>query len=67
LSLQREQAKIKVQEETPVFKILNPVQVPIEKSRPHRSIILLGMMFLGIVSGIGIIIFQRLISRSTEN
>lgn len=41
LTKQLELAKIKVQEQTPVFKILNPAQVPLRKSKPSRTIIML--------------------------
>jgi capsular polysaccharide biosynthesis protein len=47
LAQQLEQAKIKVQEETPVIKILEPVQIPVEKSKPKRFLIILVSGFLG--------------------
>jgi uncharacterized protein involved in exopolysaccharide biosynthesis len=55
LSQQLEQAKIKVQEKTPVFKVINPATVPLKKSKPKTSIILIAMVFLGGFTGIGII------------
>ena len=42
LAKQLEQAKIKVQEETPVFKVLEPPTVPLVKSAPKRTFIMLG-------------------------
>jgi uncharacterized protein involved in exopolysaccharide biosynthesis len=36
LSKQHEQAKIRVEEETPVFKILEPARIPLKKSEPKR-------------------------------
>ena len=60
LSQQLEQAKLKVQQETPVFKVLNPAQVPLQKSKPKTSLILVGTMFLGIFVGIGIIFGKSL-------
>ncbi|MBO0949258.1 GNVR domain-containing protein [Fibrella forsythiae] len=42
LAKQLEQAKIRVQEETPVFKILDPPTVPLVKSAPKRTFIILG-------------------------
>lgn len=53
LAQQLEQAKIKVQEETPVIKILEPVQVPVERSKPRRSLILVVFAFLGGFIGVG--------------
>lgn len=41
LSQQLEQMKIKVQEETPVFSILNPVKIPNRKSKPKKALILM--------------------------
>lgn len=49
---QREQAKLNVQQEMPIIKILNPVQVPIEKSKPNRSFIILFSIFIGISYGL---------------
>ena len=52
LSQQLEQAKIKVKENTPVFTILEPVQVPIEKSEPERFKIVLLYSFFGVFIGL---------------
>ena len=53
LAQQLEQAQIKVKEDTPVFSIVKPVTVPIEKSKPNRPMILIIWTFLGGVIGIG--------------
>lgn len=42
-----EEAKIKLQQETPVFQILEPPVAPTLKSEPKKSIILLASAFLG--------------------
>jgi len=60
LSQQKEQAKIKVQQETPVFKVLNPIQVPIEKSRPKRSIIMMIILISGVITGIAAIYLKKI-------
>jgi uncharacterized protein involved in exopolysaccharide biosynthesis len=52
LATQLEQAKIQVKEETPVFTVLEPVRVPVEKSKPKRIIILFISSFLGLSFGI---------------
>jgi uncharacterized protein involved in exopolysaccharide biosynthesis len=62
LSQQLEQAKIKVQEETPVFKVLNPAQVPLQKSKPKTSLVLISMLLFGGIIGIGIV-FSKIIYR----
>ena len=52
---QYEQVKLQVKEETPVFSVIEPVQLPIEKSAPKRSFILIIFSFLGLLIGIGVI------------
>lgn len=40
-------ARAKVQQETPVFTIINPPQVPLKRSKPSKLMILIACMFLG--------------------
>jgi uncharacterized protein involved in exopolysaccharide biosynthesis len=55
LTNQTTEAKIKLQKETPVFKVLAPAQIPLKRSSPSRSLITLGALFLGLfVSLIGV-------------
>lgn len=42
-----EEAKIKLQQETPVFQVLDPPIAPTKKSEPKKAIILLFALFLG--------------------
>jgi uncharacterized protein involved in exopolysaccharide biosynthesis len=42
-----EEAKIKLQQETPVFQVLEPPVAPTLQSEPKKSIILLASAFLG--------------------
>lgn len=51
LAKKLEQAKIQVKEETPVFTIIKPVSVPIEKSTPNRPLILAISAFIGLLVG----------------
>lgn len=51
LSSQLEQARIKVKEETPVFTILEPVRIPVDKSKPQRSLILIVFSIIGFMIG----------------
>jgi uncharacterized protein involved in exopolysaccharide biosynthesis len=51
LSKQLEQARIKVQEESPVFQILEPAQVPLLKSGPKRTLIILAFAAIGGILG----------------
>jgi uncharacterized protein involved in exopolysaccharide biosynthesis len=63
LATQLEQAKIKVKEETPVFTVLEPVKVPVEKTSPKRILILASSLFIGSIIGIIIIFLSQAISR----
>jgi len=55
LAKQLEQAQIQVKEDTPVFSVLAPAVVPVEKSKPKRSMILIIWLFLGGIAGTGIV------------
>ncbi|GAB3505977.1 Wzz/FepE/Etk N-terminal domain-containing protein [Spirosoma knui] len=61
LSKQLEQARIKVQEEAPVFQILEPPQVPLRKSGPKRVAIIMGFTIFGaLLALIASFVFQLL-------
>jgi len=66
LAKQLEQAKIKVQEETPVFNVMDPAQVPLKKSKPKTSMTLIVMLFLGGCFGVGIV-FRKLYIKNLKN
>ncbi len=51
LSRQYEQANVRVQQETPVFKILEPARIPTRKSGPKRTLIIIGLAALGLAVG----------------
>ncbi|WP_435264090.1 GNVR domain-containing protein [Tenacibaculum sp. nBUS_03] len=53
LAKQLETQKIKLKENTPVFRIIDPVSVPVLKSKPKRTLIIVIWIFLGVVLGIG--------------
>lgn len=59
LSKQLEQAKIKVQDETPVFKVLEPPTVPLRKSGPKRTFIMIGFAAAGVIITLIILIAKR--------
>lgn len=62
LATQLEQAKIKVKEETPVFTVLEPVRVPIDKSTPKRKIIMVVSLFLGGFVGLGFVFASNILN-----
>jgi uncharacterized protein involved in exopolysaccharide biosynthesis len=53
MAAQLEEAKLKVSSDTPVFSVLEPVTVPIDKSYPNRPLILFLFVFLGFFVGAG--------------
>lgn len=58
LAQQLEQARITVQEETPIFKVLEPIQVPLSTSSPNRELIIFIFAFLGIFTGFAIVVIS---------
>jgi LPS O-antigen subunit length determinant protein (WzzB/FepE family) len=58
ISQQLEQARIRVQEETPVFQILEPVSLPFEKAEPKRLKIIIIFFFIGFIISCIIKLFQ---------
>lgn len=56
LAKQLEQAKIQVKETTPILTVIDPVTVPLERSKPKRALILAAFTFLGGFVGIGLIL-----------
>jgi len=61
LSKQYEQAKIKVQEATPVFKVLEPPTVPLRKSAPKRTVMILGFAVVGAIISLAIAFIQQIL------
>ncbi len=59
LAQQYEQAKIRVEEETPVFKTLEPATIPLKRSEPKRTLIVIGFGLIGIIIGTAISIFKK--------
>ncbi|HHP7240727.1 MAG TPA: Wzz/FepE/Etk N-terminal domain-containing protein [Cyclobacteriaceae bacterium] len=63
LAQQLEQAKIKVNNVTPVFTVLEPAKVPVEKSKPNRVFILILFLTSGVLVGTAIVIGQAFIKK----
>ncbi len=58
LTSQLNEANIKLQKETPVFKVLAPAQVPLQRTSPKRSLITLGSLFLGLFISLIYVFFK---------
>ena len=63
LAKQLEQAKIKIEEDTPTFKTLQPPIVPLVKSGPKRTLIIIGFAIAGVIVVICIGLIRRIIVR----
>lgn len=50
-------AEAKVQENTPVFAVVNPATVPVKASKPRKMMILIGFVFLFVVASCAYILF----------
>lgn len=59
LAQQREAIKLQVKNNTPVFTVLEPVKVPVEKSKPKRGLILVISVFLGFILSVLIILTKE--------
>ncbi len=57
LAKQKEQAKIAVTETTPILTVIEPVVIPIEKTKPNRKMLLFIYTFLGLIIGVGTVFF----------
>ena len=62
LAKQLEQAKIKVKDATPVLTVVEPAIVPNQKSKPKKTIILVGFLILGFLFGSGVVLFKDYIN-----
>lgn len=51
VSKKLEQTKIQAQNETPVLKVLEPAKIPLKKSEPKRTIIVLTFAIIGFILG----------------
>ncbi len=58
LAGQVEQAKIQVNKDTPIFTIIEPVSVPLERSKPKRSRMVIIWTFLGGLFSVGWILVK---------
>lgn len=63
LAQEKEQAELSVKKNTPAFSVIEPVQVPLEKSSPRRTLIMIVSIFLGVFLGVLIIIGRLIVSK----
>lgn len=59
LAQKLEQDRLRVQEQTPVFAVIEPAKVPLIPSSPRKVLILIGFVFLAGVLSVGYILFKE--------
>lgn len=61
LAQQQESVKLQLNEETPVFTVLEPVKVPAEKSAPKRKLIIIIFLFVGVAIAVAYTLIKEII------
>lgn len=58
LAQKQEQDKLRVQEQTPVYTIIEPASVPLKTSAPKKVLILIGCIFLDLIAISGYVLIR---------
>ena len=66
LAQKLEQDKLRVQEQTPVYTIIDPATVPLKPSSPKKFLILIGFVFLSLFGGVGFLFVKKTIQTSAN-
>lgn len=61
LAQKMEQDKLRVQEQTPVYTVIEPASVPLKAASPKKGIIVAGSLFLGLIGGIGYLFLKDML------
>lgn len=61
IAQQREEAKLRLQEETPVFKVMEPVSVPSTRSSPRRTMMVILFTIFGFLFGLAAVYTRQAI------
>lgn len=67
IAKQKEQAKIAINETTPILTIIEPVSIPYEKSAPKRLLLIISFAFIGIISSISWLLAKPFIKELINN
>ena len=59
LAQKLEQDKLRVQEQTPVYTIIEPATVPLKASSPQKLLILAAFVFLAFIGGCGYLLIKE--------
>ena len=66
LAGQLEQAKLQVSKDTPIFTVIEPVNIPLERSKPKRTLMVLIWTFLGAVLSTGWVLVRDTVFQIKE-
>ena len=66
LAQQLEQNKLRIQEQTPVYTVIEPATVPLKASSPRKLLILVGFVFLGFCGAIGYLLIKDAFVKKQE-
>lgn len=61
-----EEARITLQEETPVVNVIEPAAVPDRRSSPQRALIMIVSVMLGGIIGVGIVFGKKMVNSARE-
>ncbi len=67
LAQKLEQDKLQVQEQTPVYTVIQPATVPLKAASPKKPLILIGFVFLAIFGAVGYLFIKDLFKPKEEN
>ena len=66
LAQKYEQDKLKVQEQTPVYAIIDPATVPLKAISPNKVIIIIAFFFMALIATIGYLFKKIILSGPTD-
>lgn len=66
LAQKLEQDKLRVQERTPVYTVIEPASVPLRADSPKKPLILIGFVFLALFGGIGYLFVKDMFSPTLD-
>lgn len=62
-----ESAKLKVQEKTPTFSVLKPIQLPVDNFKPQRKLIVIISFIIGLLLSVGYVLSSEVLSSPKQN
>lgn len=66
LAQKLEQDKLRVQEQTPVYTVIEPAMVPLTASSPKKMLIVIGFILLSFVGGVGYLVVRNLFFKTSR-